>query len=63
MATHVVYKDPASNALFSEGITRAFGQNKCVSTKDEVFLASVQPLKCDPEECGLIELGTIDVET
>jgi len=46
--------------LFSEGVTRAFGENKIVTTDDEVFLASVQPIKCDPEDANLIKVGTLE---
>lgn len=49
------------SSLYSEGVTRVFGENRSVTTEDEVFLASVQPLLCDPEECNLIKVGTIEV--
>lgn len=47
-------------SLFSEGVSRDFGENRSVTTDDEVFLASVQPLKCDPDECNLIKIGTLE---
>jgi hypothetical protein len=57
---HDVYEDKKYNNLFSDGVTRAFGENKCVVTQNNAFLASVLPLNCDPEEAGLVKVGTID---
>lgn len=49
------------NWFFSDGITRDFGQNKAVKLLDgETVFCSVQPLKCEPLECGLRIVGTIN---
>ena len=55
-----VYGNKEGGALFSEGVNRAFGLNKIVRTKDDCFLASVQPLNVNPEECGMVIVGTIE---
>lgn len=62
MPKHDVYGGANSldSSLYSEGVTRAFGENRLVTTKERTFLASVQPLLCDPDECNLIRIGTIE---
>ena len=54
-----VYSD-AVGGFYSDGVTRVFGVNRMIRTKDfgEVF-SSVQPLMCEPDECGLVEVGVI----
>ena len=56
---HKVYKDK-DNCLYSEGVKRVFGENRRVTIGNDVFLVSVMPLMCNPEECGLLEVGTIN---
>ena len=57
------YKDSAFGAFFSAGVTREFGQNKIVTTKDrgEIF-TSVMPLHSTD---GLVLVGYLisEVET
>lgn len=61
MKTYDVYgsKSGLDRGLYSEGVTRHFGENRSVTTETEVFLASVQPLMCDPKETGLVKVGTL----
>jgi uncharacterized Zn-binding protein involved in type VI secretion len=50
--------------LFSDGVDRDFGNNKTVTlTNGQIILSAVQPLKCDPNECGLKLIGTIQITT
>jgi len=57
-----VYGSQADNWLFSAGIMREFGENKIITKNDGTGIFSVvEPLKCNPEECGLIVIGTIEV--
>jgi len=57
-----VYTDQDMHVLFSKGVTREFGENKIVTLNNEShpFMASVQPLKCEPKESGLFVIGTIE---
>jgi hypothetical protein len=54
-----VYSD-GDGRFYSDGVTRAFGENRMIKTYDfsDVF-SSVQPLMCDPKECNLKDIGTI----
>ena len=56
-----VYTDKDKQVLFSEIVKREFGENKWVTPDNgqPMFLASVHPLKCKPDECGLFECGTV----
>jgi hypothetical protein len=56
-----VYSDE-DNWYFSEGVSRDFGSNKLILLTDGTsILRTVQPLKCIPDQCGLIKVGTINV--
>ncbi len=49
-------------SLFSDGITREFGENKnVVLNSGDIVMAEVQPLRCDPVEFGLVRIGKIFV--
>jgi hypothetical protein len=60
MSIHDVYEDTELHHLFSDGVDRNFGENKAVITDTGAFIACVQPLMCDPEECGLRRVGTLE---
>ena len=60
---HKVFGHKDTGSLFSHGVSRAFGENKMITTDDGfVFLASVQPLKVMPFEYGMVEIGVIETE-
>ena len=55
----VVYGDN-ENWFFSDGVKRAFGENKTIKLLNgNTVFCSVMPLKCDPLVCGLRIVGTI----
>jgi hypothetical protein len=53
---HAVYRS-ADGELFSDGVERAFGDNRHIEPAP--VMACVLPLRCDPNECGLHMFGTI----
>ena len=58
-----VYGSDNDGRLYSSGIVREFGQNKCVTmSAGYKRLAAVQPLVVAPNECGLKKVGTILVD-
>lgn len=62
MTRHTVYIDD-ENWLYSNGITREFGQNKVVILNDgESIFSAVMPLLVDPSQYNLIEYGYIECE-
>lgn len=62
MIEHNVYRDEKYGHLYSDGVTRDFGENKTVLTDHGSVFSSIQPLKCDPEKNGLKLFGTIAVQ-
>lgn len=59
MTKYKVYVDKYDN-LYSDGVSRHFGENLSVVEENEVYLSCVMPLKVDPEECGMVEVGYIE---
>lgn len=63
MKEYDVYGSNDDNCYFSNGIMRDFGQNKMVKLDNKnSILTVVMPLTCNPEECGLIKVGTIMID-
>lgn len=53
--TNNVYRSKLDSCLFSDGITREFGENRVIKLTDGgTILACVQPLCVNPQELTLV---------